>query len=457
MTPTADTTPRASTTAIELIEVRGLRKTFSTRDGELPVLEGIDVRVRQGEIVALLGRSGSGKSTLLRCIAGLIPPTDGVVLYRERPFVGTNPGAGMVFQTFALLPWLTVQQNVELGLEARGMHPAERAERALGAIDLIGLDGFESAYPKELSGGMRQRVGFARALVTEPDILLMDEPFSALDILTAENLRTELLELWAGGEFPTQAILIVTHNIEEAVLFADRVIVLGTNPGTIKAEIAIELERPRDRRAPDFEALLDRIYGIMTGREIQDELARPALEAAAPAEPRQIMLPHASVDGISGLLEIVRDAGGRADLADLADDLSLEVDDLLPLVDACLLLGFVTTHDGVLELTDTGRGFADADIQSSKRLFAHVATERVPLMRTIHSALQRADDGALKEAFFLDLLRRQYSADEAQAQLDTAIDWGRYSELYEYAADTAEITRNLDTATTADGRGAPTR
>ena len=439
-------TPARTSTRMKLVEVRGLRKTFATRDGELPVLEGIDLHVREGEIVALLGRSGSGKSTLLRCIAGLIPPTDGLVLYREQPFVGTNPGAAMVFQSFALLPWLTVQQNVELGLEARGQQPAERAGRALRAIDLIGLDGFESAYPKELSGGMRQRVGFARALVTEPDILLMDEPFSALDVLTAENLRTELLELWAGGEFPTRAILIVTHNIEEAVLFADRVIVLGTNPGTIKAEIPIALQRPRDRRGPEFEALLDRIYGIMTGRDVEEELSRPAAAAPQPAaaEPGQVMLPHASVDGFSGLLEILRDAGGSADLADLADDLSLEVDDLLPLVDASLLLGFVTTHDGELRLTGTGRRFADADIQSSKQQFATVAREHVPLVRTIHSALQRADDGALKEAFFLDLLRRQYSADEARAQLDTAIDWGRYGELYEYAADTAEITRNLE-------------
>jgi len=430
--------------ALKVIETRGLRKTFVTRDGELPVLDGIDLQVRAGEIVALLGRSGSGKSTLLRLIAGLIPPTDGLVLYREQPFVGTNPGAGMVFQSFALLPWLTVQQNVELGLEARGMPPAERARRALGEIDLIGLDGFESAYPKELSGGMRQRVGFARALVTEPDILLMDEPFSALDVLTAENLRTELLELWAGGSFPTEAILIVTHNIEEAVLFADRIVVLGTNPGHIKAELPVTLERPRDRRAPEFEALLDRIYGIMTGRDIEEELAQPTPAAASPTEPRSSMLPHASVDGFSGLLEILNDAGGSADLADLADDLSLEVDDLLPLVDACMLLGFVTAHHGQLGLTDDGRRFADADIQTSKQLFAGVATERVPLVRTIRHALARADDGALKEAFFLDLLHRHYSADEARAQLDTAIDWGRYGELYEYAAGTAEITRNLD-------------
>ena len=426
-------------TRIKLVETRGLRKAFPTRGGELPVLDGIDLHVGEGEIVALLGRSGSGKSTLLRCIAGLIAPSDGLVLYREQPFAGANPGAGMVFQSFALLPWLTVQQNVELGLEARGVRAPERAARALRAIDLIGLDGFESAYPKELSGGMRQRVGFARALVTEPDILLMDEPFSALDVLTAENLRSELLELWASGEFPTSAILIVTHNIEEAVLFADRIVVLGTNPGTIMTEIPVALERPRDRRAGAFEALLDHIYGVMTGRE--------AAPDPDPAEPRPVLLPQASVDGFSGLLEIVRDAGGAADLADLADDLSLEVDDLLALVDACRLLGFVTAEAGELRLTPTGRAFADADIQSSKRLFAAVATERVPLVRTIHHALARAEDGALKEAFFLDLLRRHYGADQARAQLDTAIDWGRYGELYEYAADTAEITRNLEPST----------
>jgi NitT/TauT family transport system ATP-binding protein len=428
---------------MKLIETRDLSKTFDTRDGELAVLEGIDLSVREGEIVALLGKSGSGKSTLLRCIAGLIPPSEGFVLYREQPFVGSNPGVGMVFQSFALLPWLTVQQNVELGLEAQGVEPAERARRAIAAIDTIGLDGFESAYPKELSGGMRQRVGFARALVMEPDVLLMDEPFSALDVLTSENLRTELLELWAEGEFPTKAMLMVTHNIEEAVLFADRIIVLGTNPGRFKAEVEVALQRPRDRRAPEFEALLDRIYGIMTGREPD---ARTSVEAAAApeeGEPRAAMLPHASVDGLSGLLEILRDMGGDADLADLANDLSLDVDDLLPLVDACLILGFVTTGEGRLRLTGEGREFADADIQDSKRVFADTVKERVPLVRTIRLSLDRANDGALKVGFFLDLLHRNFSADEAQAQLDTAIDWGRYGELYEYDAQTAELTRNL--------------
>jgi NitT/TauT family transport system ATP-binding protein len=429
---------------MELIETRELSKTFDTRDGELAVLEGIDLSVREGEIVALLGKSGSGKSTLLRCIAGLIPPSEGLVLYREQPFVGSNPGVGMVFQSFALLPWLTVQQNVELGLEAQGVELAERARRAVAAIDTIGLDGFESAYPKELSGGMRQRVGFARALVMEPDVLLMDEPFSALDVLTSENLRTELLELWAGGEFPTKAMLMVTHNIEEAVLFADRIIVLGTNPGRFKAEVEVPFGRPRNRRAPAFEALLDHIYAIMTGREPETRPAVKAVTASEDGEPRQVMLPHASVDGFSGLLEILRDMGGDADLADLAYDLSLDVDDLLPLVDACLILDFVTTGEGQLRLTAEGREFADADIQDSKRFFADTVRGRVPLVRTIRLSLDRANDGALKVGFFLDLLHRNYSAEEAQAQLDVAIDWGRYGELYEYDAQTSELTRHLD-------------
>ena len=234
-----------------LIDVDQVTKTFDTLDGPLPVLDGVSLEVRAGEIVALLGKSGSGKSTLLRCVAGLIAPSSGTVAFRGEPVNGPNAGTAMVFQSFALLPWLTVQQNVELGLEARGVEPGERAQRADRAIDLIGLDGFESAYPKELSGGMRQRVGFARALVVEPEVLLMDEPFSALDVLTAENLRGELLELWDNDEFPVEAIVLVTHNIEEAVLLADRVIVLGSNPGRIKAELPVVLPRPRDRNAPE--------------------------------------------------------------------------------------------------------------------------------------------------------------------------------------------------------------
>src|ERR1700722_6768326 len=338
-----------------LISVRALGKSFSGADGHpVPVLDGITLDVEEGEFVALLGRSGSGKSTLLRCIAGLMAPSDGQVLFRGRPLAGTNRDTTMVFQTFALLPWLTVQQNVEIGLEARGVAPAERAERALRAIDLVGLDGYESAYPKELSGGMRQRVGFARALVVEPAALLMDEPFSALDVLTSENLRGELLELWEGKRFPTKTIVMVTHNIEEAVLLADRLLVLGTNPGRIKADMTNPLPRPRRRRTPEFEALVDQIYRMMTQRD-----SAPAI---APA--RSTGLPQATVDGLSGLAEFMLGRhDGAADLPDLADNLGLEVDDLLPLVDALVLLGFASLEEEHLSLTDSGRVFAGASIQ----------------------------------------------------------------------------------------------
>jgi NitT/TauT family transport system ATP-binding protein len=288
-----------------IVDVNSVTKAFTTPDGQaLPVLDGITFTLHEGEIVALLGKSGSGKSTLLRCIAGLIAPTAGTVTYRGAPLNGANPGVAMVFQTFALLPWLTVQQNVELGLQARGVPETERAQRALDAIDIIGLDGFEGAYPKELSGGMRQRVGFARALVVQPDALLMDEPFSALDVLTAENLRTELTGLWSGNQFPTKAILVVTHNIEEAVLLADRILVLSSNPGRIKAELPVDLPRPRDRHAPAFDALVDTVYGILTGREdaaaeaVEPAPSRagcpaPAGQYPTPACPRSTRLPRA--------------------------------------------------------------------------------------------------------------------------------------------------------------------
>jgi NitT/TauT family transport system ATP-binding protein len=431
------TMPTGAATGRPLISVTDLTKTFGTREGgELPVLEGINLEIRRGEIVALLGKSGSGKSTLLRCIAGLILPSSGVVTYNGRPLKGVNPGVSLVFQTFALLPWLTVQQNVELGLEAQGVEPAERARRALEAIDLIGLDGFESAFPKELSGGMRQRVGFARALVVQPDLMLMDEPFSALDVLTAENLRTELLELWQANKFPADAILMVTHNIEEAVIFADRVIVLGTNPGRIKAELGVTLARPRDRRSEEFAGLVDEIYGIMTDRPAP----AATMEITEETGVQQVMLPHATVDGIAGLTELVLAAGeDNTDLGDLAAVVGFEIDDLFPIVDALTILGFAHVENGRLKLTDAGQQFAAADIQHSKEIFRAAALEHVPLVRRIHRALQHAGDGNLREGFFLDLLHNHYSADESRAQLDTAIDWARYAELFEYDAARREL------------------
>jgi NitT/TauT family transport system ATP-binding protein len=322
--------------------------------------------------------------------------------------------------------------------------PAEaRRDKALRAIDLIGLDGFESAYPKELSGGMRQRVGFARALSVEPDALLMDEPFSALDVLTAANLRGELTRLWEGHEFPVKAVLIVTHNIEEAVQLADRILVLSSNPGRIRAELPVRLPRPRDRHEAGFEQLVDTVYDILTGRE---EPAERAVAAEAAATPVDLPLPEVSAGGLSGLLEILAARGGEDGLAELADELSFEVDDLLPLVDAAEMLGLAEVHGADLEITDAGREFATADINASKALFGKLISARAPLIKAILRALQATTDGTLREGFFLDLLRRGFSADEAHRQLDIAIDWGRYGELFEYDAEDGELVLGSDPA-----------
>jgi NitT/TauT family transport system ATP-binding protein len=424
-----------------IVEARGVTKTFTTPDGRaLPVLDGVSFSLHEGEIVALLGKSGSGKSTLLRCIAGLISPSAGTVTYRGSPLNGANPGVAMVFQSFALLPWLTVQQNVELAMQARDVPLPTRQDKALRAIDLIGLDGFESAYPKELSGGMRQRVGFARALSVEPDALLMDEPFSALDVLTAANLRGELTRLWEGHEFPVKAVLIVTHNIEEAVQLADRILVLSSNPGRIRAELPVRLPRPRDRQTPGFEQLVDTVYDILTGREDAAVAAATEPSGASAQTPSDLPLPQVSAGGLSGLLEILAARGGQVGLAELADELSFEIDDLLPLVDAAEMLGLAQTHDARLEITEAGREFAEGDIDTSKALFGAVISERAPLIKAILRALRATADGTLREDFFLDLLRRGFSADEARHQLDIAIDWGRYGELFDYDAERGELT-----------------
>lgn len=436
MTITEIPTP---TTKQALVSVQHVSKRFTGGNGELTVLDDVSFDLHEGEIVALLGKSGSGKSTLLRTVAGLIEPSDGVVLSHGEPLRGANSSVGMVFQSFALMPWLTIQDNVELGLEARGISRAQRRQRALDAIDLIGLDGFESAYPKELSGGMRQRVGFARALVLQPDALLMDEPFSALDVLTAENLRNELMDLWARPDFPTKSICIVTHNIEEAVLLADRVVVLGSNPGHIKADVLVTLARPRDRRAAGFEALVDALYAHLAGVDTATAATSEDKLQQRTDHPLTKLLPEATVGGLAGLVEIVFAHNGQTDLPDLAAEILFEVDDLLPLVDAASLLGLLELDGVDVFLTEEGKAWYTADIQARKEKFAALAVTRAPLIRTICRTLENSNDGALRDDFFLDLLRRGLSDENARKQLDIAIDWGRYAELFDYDADSGEL------------------
>jgi NitT/TauT family transport system ATP-binding protein len=424
-----------------LIVVEQVSKRFLLPDGkgEFTVLKDVSLTVKSGEVIALLGRSGSGKSTLLRIMAGLIPPSEGQVYSNGQPLRGANNNVAMVFQSFALLPWLTVQENVELGLEARGVKREERRQRALQAIDIVGLDGFESAYPKELSGGMKQRVGFARAFVLEPQVLFMDEPFSALDVLTSENLRGEIDDLWNAKTFPSKSILIVTHNIEEAVFLADRVVILGSNPGRIRGELVIDLPRPHDRAHLRFASLVDYIYTVMTNPEIEvtgEVSVRTATEeVSAMVSPYARALPHARVGGISGLLELLVDQPeGTDDLPRLADRLQLEVDDLLPILDAAVLLGFATVSQGDVQLTEIGQDFATTTILRSKDLFRQQALAHVAVLSSIVQTLREKRNGSMRAAFFLDVWDEHFPHPEAERQFATTVDWGRYAELFEYDA-----------------------
>lgn len=414
-------------------------KTFPiSAGGEQTVLEGVTLTVAPGEVVALLGRSGSGKSTLLRILAGLIEPSQGKVLRNGKPLLGPNPDVAMVFQSFALLPWLTVQANAELGLAARGVSKEESEKEAIHALGMVGLEGFEGAYPKELSGGMRQRVGFARAFVMKPDVLMMDEPFSALDVLTAENLRGEISDLWEKGSFPSRSIVLVTHNIEEAILLADRIVVLGTNPGRIRGEVRVDMPRPRSKNNPRFRALMDHVYTVMTNPEAPvEEMPAAQTPQAQQAKPpkRFAMLPHARSGGISGLLEIINDRGGREDLPQLARDLQLEIDDLLPAVDASALLGFASVAQGDVVLTDVGREFSTADVHRSHEIFREQLLSKVPLAATAVRVLEEKRDGRIGKEFLLDILDEHFSDSEAENQFQTLIDWGRYAHLFEYDAD----------------------
>ena len=432
-----------SNTSLEpIIEARQLEKSYPQPDGSrFQVIAPTDLAIYPGQILALLGASGCGKSTLLRMLTGLSPSSGGAVYWRGHPLDGESPNVSIVFQSFALFPWLTVIENVEAPLEARGMPPIERHKRALRILDAVGLDGFESAYPKELSGGMKQRVGVARALVVEPEVLFMDEPFSALDVLTAETLRGELLELWLDRKIPTRAIFIVTHNIEEAVVLADRIIVLGRNPAHIHADFTVGIPQPRDRKGPQFVELVDSIYRVLTKPDHKDETISPRTYGPGVAvKPQAVMLPHTRPGGMAALLEILVDQGGRADLHRLAEELSLGIEALLPTVDTALLLGLLRVEEGDAIITPEGHAFAQADIQTRKAIFRKAALANVPLLRQMEQALRVKANRTLSEEFFHDLLDEHFSEEESRRQLETAIQWGRYAEIFDYDAATGKLT-----------------
>lgn len=419
-----------------MLDVKNVRQTYAKGSGaDLLVLDGINLALREGEIVGLLGRSGSGKSSLLRIVAGLASPANGEVTWCGQPVHGPSPGIAMVFQSFALFPWLTVLENVEIGLEPLGVPPQERRQRSLAAIDLIGLDGFENAYPKELSGGMRQRVGFARGLVVHPRLLLMDEPFSALDVLTAETLRTDLIELWMEGKLPLRSILLVTHNIEEAVLMCDRVVIFAANPGRIAAEIKIDLPHPRNRLDPQFRQLVDDIYGRMTNpadAQLRAEQKRAAAEQ--PGGGMGLQLASISAEVLAGLMEALHQAPfeGKADLPEIAGELSMELDEFFPIAEMLQLLGFAEVESGDIRLTEAGRKFVDGDVDARKRIFRDQLMQRVPIAALIRRVLDERRAHRAPYRRFSEELEDFMSEEFAEETLDAVINWGRYAELFAY-------------------------
>jgi len=410
-----------------LLDVHNVRRSFpKPGGGELLVLDGVELTLKQGEIVGLLGRSGSGKSTFLRLIAGLAQPQGGTLSYLGHPIDGPAGGIAMVFQGFALFPWLSVLENVQLGLEALDIPPSEIRTRALAAIDLIGLDGYESAYPRELSGGMRQRVGFARAMVVHPNILLMDEPFSALDVLTAENLRTDFLELWGEKQLPIKGVILVTHNIEEAVLMCDRVLLFSTNPGRIAGEIKIDIPRPRDRTDPRFENYVDQIYTEMTARQRAQRIDR--------GTGLGMLMTHVSPNLVSGLIEAVaaQPYNGKADLPDIASDLQMEIDELFPVGEALQTLRLGEVEGGDIKLTHMGKRFADGEMNERKEIFSRALMSQVPLAAHIRRVLDERASHTAPKRRFIDELEDHMTEAAAEETLRTVVSWARFGELFSY-------------------------
>ena len=434
-----------------LVQLEHISQVYRSGKRRFYAVQDVNITIKDGEFVCLLGPSGSGKSTLLRIVTGLQAPTEGRVLYRGEPLRGVNPHATIVFQTFALFPWLTVQENVEIALKARGVPRNLRTPRALDLLDRVGLDGFETAYPRELSGGMRQKVGFARAMAVEPELLCLDEPFSALDVLSAETLRGELLELWTGGKIPTRAILMVSHNIEEAVFMADRLIIMDKNPGRVVAEIPVDLPHPRQRKSPHFIALVDKVYGILAGQTQPEHIEL----GSAPGKPGATRwLPDVTVSDIVGLVEYLDESPNQThDIYQLAEELAVDSDKLLRVIEAVELLGFATVASGDITLTPLGEAFSEASILARKEIFAS-RLRRLPLFRWLLEMLRRAEGHRLPVDVVQTALALELPPEEAEKQLRTMVSWGRYGEIIAYDDEEGIITLEPAGETAAEMIGA---
>lgn len=424
-----------------LLELNGVEQRYQSGQRTFTAVENVNLTLTEGEFVALLGPSGCGKSTLLRIITGLQQPSAGRVLYRGQTLTEVNPYATIVFQTFALFPWFSVLENVEIALKARGVPASVRLPRAMELLDRVGLDGFESAYPRELSGGMRQKVGFARAMAVEPELLCLDEPFSALDVLSAESLRNDLIELWLEGKIPTKAILMVTHNIEEAIALAGRIIVMDKGPGRIVADLSVDLPYPRQQNMPGFTAMVDRVYGLLAGQTQAEHIEL----GSAPGEPGVTRsLPQISIGNLTGLLEHLLDVdSGHTDIYRLPERLGIDSDTTLQLLEAAELLGFVHVQQGDVALTPLGETFADASILGRKNIFA-VRIRRLPIFKWLINLLRASESRQLSWDIVRAALSLEFPPDEAERQLDAIVDWGRYAEVFAYDDSKALIMLELE-------------
>jgi NitT/TauT family transport system ATP-binding protein len=437
-----------------LIELRHVSKSYVSADGGSPVtvLDDISLEIREGEMLALLGQSGSGKSTILRLMAGLTEPTQGAVLSHGEPLVHVNRGLAIVFQSFALYPWLTVQENVQVGLIQRRLDARQEQEEIGRALELIGLSGYENAYPKQLSGGMRQRVGFARALVAQPEVLCMDEPFSALDVLTAESLRSEVVDLWRGsGHGGLKSIFLVTHNIAEAVFIATRIVIISSHPGRVRNVIPNPLPYPRDVNSKPFAAMVDQVHAAITALVLPDEpaehIAAPAFDAgsdqavgapesapgrpAAPASARVESIPNVPVETIVGLLEIIEDAQETINVFDLSARIGKEFGETIATVKAAEMLDLVDTPKDDVLMTQFGWYFLAAPGPARKTLFRQ-AIMKLRLFQMLTTRLAESPDGRINADSVLEELGTLLPYDQPAKLLETLIAWGRYAELIDF-------------------------